>query len=79
MCQPASNCFQSWQVSRSIQTDTSCAGALDGMADRIEGKEATREENLEDSLKRLERTTMTCCTVSFSGECPPDLIGRGPC
>jgi hypothetical protein len=34
---------------------------LDGMADRMEGKGLEVRENLEDSLERLEQTTLTCC------------------
>jgi multidrug resistance protein MdtO len=42
--------------------DEQLAGMLDGTADRMEGKEPTMKENLEDSLKRLEQTISACCS-----------------
>jgi multidrug resistance protein MdtO len=44
--------------------DNRLAKTLDAMADRTEGKGPEVRENLEDSLERLEQTTLTCCPES---------------
>jgi multidrug resistance protein MdtO len=44
-----------------LEFDDRLAATLDGMADRMEGKGPEVRENLEDSLERLEQTTLTCC------------------
>ena len=53
---------QIWPLRRVLEFDERLAGTLDSMADRMEGKEVMMKENLEDSLKRLEQTTSTCCS-----------------
>jgi multidrug resistance protein MdtO len=45
-----------------LEFDNRLAQALDGMADRMEGRGSKVSENLEDSFKRLEQTTLTCCS-----------------
>jgi multidrug resistance protein MdtO len=42
--------------------DDRLAETLDGMAGRMEGKAPEVEENLKDSLERLEQTIRTCCS-----------------
>ena len=42
--------------------DAELAKVLDGMADRMEGKEPERNDNLEHSFERLEQTIRTCCS-----------------
>jgi len=42
--------------------DDNLAKMLDGMADRMAGKESERRDNLEHSLERLEETTRRCCS-----------------
>ena len=41
--------------------DNRLAETLDGIADRLEGIRSEVKRNLEDSLDRLEQTTLTCC------------------
>ena len=41
--------------------DNRLSKALDGMADRMEGKVSQARDDLEGYLKRLEETTATCC------------------
>jgi len=43
--------------------DDNLAKMLDGMADRMAGKESERRDNLEHSLERLEETTRSCCSA----------------
>jgi multidrug resistance protein MdtO len=47
-----------------LEFDDRLAQTLDGMADRMEGKGSEIRENLEDSFKRLEQTTLDCCSES---------------
>jgi multidrug resistance protein MdtO len=47
-----------------LEFDNRLAQTLDGMADRMEEKGPEMRENLEDSFKRLEQTTLTCCSES---------------
>jgi multidrug resistance protein MdtO len=47
-----------------LEFDNRLAQALDGMADRMEDKGPEIRENLEDSFKRLEQTTLDCCSES---------------
>src|SRR5258706_1833622 len=42
--------------------DDNLAKMLDGMADRMAGKESERRDNLEHSLERLEETIRRCCS-----------------
>jgi len=41
--------------------DNRLARTLDDMADRMDDKRSEARENLQDSLERLEQTTLTCC------------------
>ena len=43
--------------------DDNLAKMLDGMADRMAGKESERRDNLEHSLERLEETIRSCCSA----------------
>jgi hypothetical protein len=47
-----------------LEFDNRLAQTLDGMADRMEDKGPELRENLEDSFKRLEQTTLDCCSES---------------
>ncbi len=49
--------------------DNRLAQMLDGMADRGEGKASERNNDLNDSVERLERTVRTCCS-----EGPQELL-----
>jgi multidrug resistance protein MdtO len=45
-----------------VEFDNQLAEVLDGMANRMAGRGSEVRENLEDSFKRLEQTTLTCCS-----------------
>jgi multidrug resistance protein MdtO len=53
--------------------DNRLATTLDGMAGRLEGQGSEARENLQDSLERLEQTTLRCCSELPEETLPPQL------